>query len=77
MRLLHFGGVEATARWQGHAEQLEINKSFECLDLTGWRHAADLRAKLSTDRRLHRATAPALQPSALCRLRPKARQRLH
>ena len=23
MRLLHFGGVEATARWQGHAEQLE------------------------------------------------------
>jgi hypothetical protein len=23
MRLSHFGGVEATARWQGHAEQLE------------------------------------------------------
>src|SRR5271157_1557399 len=23
MRLQHFGGVEATARWQGHAEQLE------------------------------------------------------
>ena len=23
MRLLHFGRVEATARWQGHAEQLE------------------------------------------------------
>ena len=23
MRLLYFGGVEATARWQGHAEQLE------------------------------------------------------
>ena len=22
-RHLHFGGVEATARWQGHAEQLE------------------------------------------------------
>jgi hypothetical protein len=32
----HFGGVEATARWQGHAKQLEKPSSPRC-EITGAR----------------------------------------